>query len=97
MSITFENIKKIFLEHKSTLLKKYPIQKIGFFGSYARNEQTENSDLDILVEFNGRIGIRFIDLAQDLEDIFNVKVDLVSKKSLKERYLKHILKDVVYV
>jgi predicted nucleotidyltransferase len=70
---------------------------LAIFGSYARNQQTEESDLDILVEFNRPIGLAFIDLAEELEHILKLKVDLVSKKGLKERYLKSIEQELEYV
>lgn len=70
---------------------------MAIFGSYSRSEQDNNSDLDILVEFSDKIGIRFIDLAEDLEAIIGLKVDLVSKKGVKEKYLKSIDSDLIYV
>ncbi len=70
---------------------------MAIFGSYSRKEQHEASDLDILVEFSGRIGIRFIDLADELENIIGFKVDLVSKKGINEKYLKYIDSELIYV
>ena len=70
---------------------------MAIFGSYARQEQQEMSDLDILVEFNSKIGIRFIDLANAIEDVVKVKVDLVSKNGIKEKYLKSIATELIYV
>lgn len=70
---------------------------MAIFGSYAREEQTKNSDLDIIVEFNDKIGIRFIDLAEELEKIVGLKVDLVSKKGVKEKYLQEIKSELIYV
>lgn len=70
---------------------------MAIFGSYSRREQNESSDLDILVEFSDKIGIRFIDLANDLEQIVGFKVDLVSKKGIKEKYLESINSDLIYV
>ncbi|KOH44646.1 hypothetical protein NC99_25540 [Sunxiuqinia dokdonensis] len=70
---------------------------MAIFGSYARREQDDSSDLDILVEFSDRIGVRFIDLAEELEKIIGFKVDLVSKKGIKEKYLKSIDSDLIYV
>ena len=67
------------------------------FGSYSRREQNDSSDLDILVEFTGNIGIRFIDLADELESIIGFKVDLVSKNGIKEKYLQSIDSDLIYV
>jgi hypothetical protein len=70
---------------------------MAIFGSYSRREQNDSSDVDILVEFSDRIGIRFIDLAEELEEIIGFKVDLVSKKGIKEKYLKSIDSDLIYV
>lgn len=70
---------------------------MAIFGSYSRSEQTELSDLDILVEFTESIGVRFIDLAEDLENIVGFKIDLVSKKGVQQKYLKTINSDLVYV
>lgn len=70
---------------------------MAIFGSYARNEEKQSSDLDILVEFNGKIGIRFIDLAEEIERLLGIKVDLVSKSGVKGNYLKSINSDLIYV
>lgn len=77
--------------------KKYPISELALFGSYARGDNHEKSDIDILVDFNGRIGIEFISLAHDLEDILNSKVDLVSRKGIKPKYLPFVEKDLIHV
>jgi len=79
------------------LEKKYPISELALFGSYARGYNHEKSDIDILVDFNGRIGIEFISLAHDLEDILNSKVDLVSRKGIKPKYLPFVEKDLIHV
>ena len=70
---------------------------MAIFGSYSRNENRNDSDLDILVEFNDKIGIRFIDLADEIENIVGVKVDLVSKDGIKEKHFKAIDPDLIYV
>lgn len=92
-----KEIKYVLTDHKDKLFAEYPIQSLAIFGSYARDEQDENSDLDIMVEFNDKIGLRFVDLAEDLENIIGVKVDLVSRKGIKEKYYQSILPDLVYV
>ncbi len=91
------DIKSTLSSHKQKLYEKYPIKSMAIFGSYARKEQTENSDLDVMVEFNDKIGIRFIDLADEIETIIGLRVDLVSKKGLKEKYYKSIQSDLIYV
>jgi len=70
---------------------------MAIFGSYSRGENTDESDLDVLVEFDGSIGIRFIDLAEEIEEIVGLKVDLVSRNGIKDGYLKAINPDLIYV
>ena len=94
---TLQEIKNTLSSHKNRLFRDYPIKSMAIFGSYSRKEQNDTSDLDILVEFSDRIGIRFIDLADDLESIVGFKVDLVSKKGVKEKYLKSIDSELIYV
>lgn len=80
------------------LAKKYPLASLDLFGSYARNEQTPDSDVDLLVEFNGPIGLEIIDLIEDLEKLLGVnKVDLTSKKYLKPHYKTYIENDLIHV
>jgi uncharacterized protein len=83
---------------KESLRKKYPLESIALFGSYARGEETKGSDIDLLVEFNGPIGLEIVDLVEDLEKtLAGTKVELVSKRAIKERYKPYILKDLIYV
>lgn len=84
-------------ELKPVLFQKYFVDRIGYFGSFSRNEQTNDSDIDILVSFRKPIGWEFFDLQEFLENELKLKVDLVSEKALKEQ-LKHIiLKSVKYI
>jgi len=94
---TLETIKNRLSEHKRRLSIRYGISNIAIFGSYARNQQTPESDIDILVEFKKPIGAEFIDLADELETLLSQKVDLVSKGGLKQRYLNAIEKELLYV
>lgn len=94
---TLQEIKFTLSNNKQRLFAKYPIKSMAIFGSYSRREQNDNSDLDILVEFKDKIGIRFIDLAEEIESIIGFKIDLVSKKGVKEKYLQAIDSDLIYV
>ena len=91
------NIYKVLEQNKDLLFSQYPIKSIGLFGSAVRDDFQENSDIDILVDFNEPIGIEFIDLADTLEKILNHKVDLVSRNGIKPKYFKEIEKDLIYV
>ncbi len=94
---SLNEIKYSLIIHKQQLYSEYPIQSIAILGSYARKERNEKSDLDIMVEFNDKIGIRFIDLADEIERIIGIKVDLVSRKGIKEKYFNAIQPDLIYV
>ncbi|MDO8965440.1 nucleotidyltransferase family protein [Algoriphagus sp.] len=94
---TFSYIKTKLEDRKKELFEKYPIKTLAIFGSFARNEQTASSDLDLMVEFHSRVGSEFIELADELEDILGIKVDLVSRKGIKERYFERIKEDLIYV
>lgn len=98
MTTNVDNIKKILLEHKSELQKKFKVKEVGIFGSYVRGEQRKGSDVDILVEFEETPTLLgFVELEDYLSRILGVKVDLVMKRALKPRTRENVLKEVVYV
>jgi predicted nucleotidyltransferase len=82
---------------KPTLSARFFVDKIGYFGSFARNEQTESSDIDIIVSFKKPLGWAFFDLQEFLETELDRRVDLVSIKALKEQLRDIILNEVKYV
>lgn len=82
---------------KKELQLKYPIASLALFGSYSRGEQNPESDVDILVEFNGKIGSRFFTLADEIERSLGEQVDLVSKNGIKPKYFERIKSDLIYV
>jgi predicted nucleotidyltransferase len=93
-----EDIKKILSAHKRELRKKYGIREIGIFGSYAREENKKNSDIDILVEIEKPMGFfAFIGLERYLSELLGAKVDLVTKKALKPHIGRRILAEVIFV
>ncbi|MHA1371995.1 MAG: nucleotidyltransferase family protein [Promethearchaeota archaeon] len=68
------------------------------FGSFVRGEAKEDSDVDILVEFEKPIGFfKFLELEEYLSDLIGKKVDLVSKKALKPHVGKYILEELVII
>ncbi len=93
-----KKIKRELSESKEQLEKNYQVRYIGIFGSWVREEQREESDIDILVEFGKPIGFfKFLELEEHLSNLLGAKVDLVSKKALKPAIGKHILQEVVEV
>ena len=93
---TLEEIKEIIQVHRAELEEKYKVKKIAIFGSYARTEQDKKSDVDILVEFSEPVGFLFFHLAEYLEEILGVKVDLVTPDAIKPNRRKYIMVDLIY-
>jgi predicted nucleotidyltransferase len=93
---TLQTILKILRQHKPELQKKYPIGKLGVFGSYARGDANEKSDIDIAVEITGPMGLSFVAMANEIEDLLGKKTDVVPLRSIKTQYLKSDKKDIYY-
>jgi len=94
---SLNKIIKILRANKLMLEKKYSVKNLAVFGSFVRGDHSEHSDVDILAEFEHPPGLEFVDLAYELEDLLKIKVDLVSRRAIKERFMKHIEKDLKYV
>lgn len=91
--MTKEDIKKV-LSANTTILKKYKVNSIALFGSYVRNEQNENSDIDFLVDFGEGITLFDIVMLEDaLSDILKKKVTVVSKRGLSKYIGPYILQE----
>jgi predicted nucleotidyltransferase len=93
--------KKVILdtltEEQTLLRKEFHVKTIGIFGSYARDEQTETSDIDILVEFESPIGFfKFMKLEDYLSEKLGTKVDLVTPDALKPLIKSQIMQETVY-
>ena len=95
---TSSEIERILRKNIQSLKKDYNLNSLGIFGSFVKGEQNEDSDLDILVDFEKPIGLlKFIKLENDLSKIIGIKVDLVMKKALKPNIGKRILEEIRYV
>ena len=86
------------LEKNQSILSRYGVEQIGLFGSYVRNEQSDASDIDLLVEFSrGKKSLHnLVSLADDLEKLFGKRVEIVTKESLSPYIGPHILREVQY-
>jgi predicted nucleotidyltransferase len=96
---TLREIQDFLRSHKREFQQKYGVNSLGVFGSYARGEAQEESDIDVLVEFekgkktfDNYMGLKFF-----LEDFFGKKVDLVMKETLREKIRSDILRDLVSI
>ena len=82
------------LQRNRELLKKYRVKKIGLFGSYIRDEATSKSDIDLLVDFEEKTFDNYMELAFELEKLFNRKVDLLTEKGISPYILPYINNEV---
>lgn len=81
---------------KPELQRRWPIESIGLFGSWARGEATPQSDVDLLVNFSGRITLfDFVEIKQQLEEWLECTVDLVDKSAVNPRLAPYILPEVI--
>ena len=93
-----EQITNAIKASKPLLFQKYHLKEIGIFGSYVRNEQKNESDLDVLVDYDKTPGLfSFVRLENELSILLGIKVDLVMKSSLKPHIGKSILAEVHYL
>ena len=93
-----EEIIRIIKNRKHEMESHFGVQRLGLFGSYVKEKQSKESDLDILVSFDRDIDLfDFLDLREYLEGQLHVKVDLVMESALKPAIGKRILAEVEYV
>lgn len=92
-----DDIRTRLVAARSDLFDRYPLLRLGIFGSVARGEAGPDSDVDILVEFAEPVGFEIADLAIELEELLERNVDLVSRKAIRDRVMPYVERDVVYV
>jgi len=92
-SIVIERLNEL----KPFLQKEYSVKSIGLFGSFSDNSFSDESDIDILVEFEKPIGWKFFTLEIYLEKTFGRKIDLVTKSALKDQIKEKIMQQVKYI
>lgn len=83
-------------DNKQQLKNKYQVNKIGLFGSFSRDEETENSDVDILVDMPSSFD-NYFNLKYFLEENFHRDVDLGKEEQLRLLIKKQIIQDIIYV
>ena len=102
---TLEEVKNILAENKEGLKEKFKVRLLGIFGSYARNEQREDSDLDLLIAFEDEKSIggfefigRMMDLEEFLENTLGIKVHLsTERQAMNSNKWEYVKRDLIYV
>ncbi len=96
--MTREQILDFLRQHKQEMNERFGVTKIGLFGSYARGEAREDSDIDIVVELSGdRLFRKFFALELFLKSGLNKEIDLGVESTLKPLVREQIIKDITYV
>jgi predicted nucleotidyltransferase len=92
------DVLRILQKERQQLVNQYNISTLSVFGSVARDDARQDSDVDILVEFSQPIGLfQFIELQQRLESLLGSKVDLGTPRSLKPRIKEQVLQEAIRV
>ena len=84
------------LQQNREAIRSYGVRRLGLFGSYARGEATDGSDLDFVVEFETKSFDAYMNLKELLEGLFGRRVDLVLADAIKPRLRATILKEAVH-
>jgi predicted nucleotidyltransferase len=99
--LTSEMAVKLLQEKHPYLAAEFGVSKIGLFGSYAKGQSGDASDVDIIVEFERPIGFRFVELVDYLENLLGRKVDVLTPAGIQniriERVARSITQSIVYV
>lgn len=88
--LTRENIIAILKKESAKLKIEFGVKRIALFGSFAGNTQTDNSDVDIMVELERPLGLKFFDLADYLEKTLGRKTDILTRDALKTLRIKEV-------
>jgi predicted nucleotidyltransferase len=94
---TKEEILKTLAKDKPQLQRLFKVSRMALFGSYARGDQQADSDVDILVEVDPSIGLDFVTLAERIEQMLGVHVDLVSSRAVSPKAMKYIEPELIYI
>ena len=87
---------EILRDHEQEIKSRFAVRRIGLFGSFVRGEETKESDIDILVEFEDPTFRNFMNLAFFLEDIFSRRVDLLTPEGISHRIRPYVENEVVW-
>ena len=100
MNYDKSEILKYLQSHKDYYRTNFNIVKIGIFGSYSRDAQTENSDIDIIFEFGDKTTNIFdkkSELRKELSEHFNTNVDICRERAIKSMFQESILSEAIFV
>ncbi|HKH48906.1 MAG TPA: nucleotidyltransferase family protein [Thermoanaerobaculia bacterium] len=92
---SLEEILSTLREQHATLSQRFPIRRMALFGSWARGDAREDSDVEILVDVDPSIGLGFVELGDELENALGRRVDLVSRRAIKPSFWERIEPELI--
>jgi len=92
--LTREKILEALKKEMPYFAKEYGVKKMGLFGSFAKQIETEQSDIDLFVEFDQPIGLKFIEFGDYLEKLFGRKTDILTPAGIRSIKLKHVARNI---
>ncbi len=92
--MTKDDVVKILREEQPYLKKEFGIKRMAIFGSFAKNTASELSDVDIFIEFDGRLGLRFMELVEYLEKKLNREVDILTPGGMEGIRVKKVVEEI---
>lgn len=99
--LTREHIVELLRAQSAYLAQEFGVRKIGLFGSFAKGLSTENSDIDLVIEFDTPIGLRFMELGDYLEAMLGRRVDILTPIGLqairRKTVIQNITESIIYV
>ncbi|HPO09214.1 MAG TPA: nucleotidyltransferase domain-containing protein [bacterium] len=94
---TREEILSVLAEKKPGWERRFGLKSLALFGLFARGDQRESSDVDILVEVDASIGLEFVTLAEDIESSLGIPTEVVSRGAVKPNHWTVIERELLYV
>ena len=92
--LTRDKIFQVLRREQFHLANEFGVSKIGLFGSYAKDQATASSDIDLLVEFERPIGFRFVELVDYLEAVLGSKVEVLTPAGIQNIRISHVAKNI---
>lgn len=92
-----EEILSLLVKNKPELENRFKVRRLALFGSYARGDQRPDSDVDIMVDIDPSVGLEFVTLAEQIEKLLGLPVELISLRAIKPNKLEYIEQDLIYV
>ena len=94
---SIEEVLESLREAKPELARRFGVKRLAVFGSYARGEQREESDVDVLVDVDPAIGLGFVDLADAIESLLGLPSEVVSRRAIKPQHWEVIRTELIDV